>query len=324
MADYQYDSGSGMVTGLFSDRASAERAYQALPERGYSKDDVNLIMSDDTRKRHFSDTGDATELGSKAAEGAGIGAGIGGALGAAVAAVAAVGTSIAVPGLGLVIAGPLAAAIAGAGAGGVTGGLLGALVGSGIPEERVREYEKGIEGGGILMGVSPRSREDAEHFEKHWKENSGQHVVGTSIGVGAGALAGGAIGAAAGPVGMAAGAAVGAVAGGLAGNGTAAIVNPSAEDRYWRDAYLSEPYAASDRTYDDYGPAYSVGYNGRAKYSQSFEDAEESLSRDWEESKGKSRLDWQEARQASKAAWTRVDMATSNKEGKMPVYEGNI
>ncbi|UUZ46769.1 hypothetical protein LP420_23390 [Massilia sp. B-10] len=57
-----------MVTGLFHDRSSAERAYSAVADRGYNKDDVTLMMSDDTRKRHFADT--ETELGSKAAEGA--------------------------------------------------------------------------------------------------------------------------------------------------------------------------------------------------------------------------------------------------------------
>src|SRR5688572_21631256 len=65
------------VTGLFNDRASAERAYEAVSERGYTRDDVNLVMSDDTRKRYFSgDQAVTTELGTKAAEGAGIGAGI--------------------------------------------------------------------------------------------------------------------------------------------------------------------------------------------------------------------------------------------------------
>jgi len=115
-----------MVTGLFSDRTSAERAYGAITSRGYDKDDVNLVMSDKTRKAHFANSDNVdTELGNKAAEGAGVGGAIGGTLGAIVAAVAAVGTSLAVPGLGLVIAGPIAAALAGAGAGGLTGGLVG-------------------------------------------------------------------------------------------------------------------------------------------------------------------------------------------------------
>jgi hypothetical protein len=177
MADMTTGKNSPMVTGLFRDRESAERAYQTISDRGYSHDDVNLVMSDDTRKKHFSGA-DAqnTELGSKAAEGAGIGGAIGGTLGAIAAAVAAVGTSLVLPGVGLVVAGPLAAALAGGGAGAATGGLIGALVGSGIPEERVKHYESGINEGGILMGVHPRSPEDAEHFERSWKENRGEHV----------------------------------------------------------------------------------------------------------------------------------------------------
>ncbi|WP_043461442.1 hypothetical protein [Azohydromonas australica] len=173
MADTPY------VTGLFRDRDSAERAYQSLSDRGYTKDDLNLVMSDETRKRHFGNDkaiGTQTELGNKAAEGAGIGGAIGGTIGAIAAAVAAVGTSIAIPGLGLVVAGPIAAALAGAGAGAASGGLIGALIGWGIPEERVKHYEEGIKQGGILMGVKPRSAEDAAHFESTWKAANGEHV----------------------------------------------------------------------------------------------------------------------------------------------------
>ena len=165
-----------MVTGLFNDRESAEDAYNAAVERGYSRDDINLMMSEETRKRHFhGDADERTELGTKAAEGAGIGGAIGGTLGAVAAAIAAVGTSIAIPGLGLVIAGPVAAALAGAGAGAAAGGIVGALVGWGIPEERVTHYEEGLKEGGIVMGVTPRSDDDAAYLEKKWKTR-GTHV----------------------------------------------------------------------------------------------------------------------------------------------------
>lgn len=171
-----------LVTGLFRDRDSAERAYQSVSDRGYDKNDVNLVMSDETRERHFGSNASATtagrqtELGNKAAEGAGVGGAIGGTVGAIAAAIAAVGTTLAVPGLGLIIAGPLAAAVAGAGAGAATGGIVGALIGWGIPEERVKEYDAGIKEGGILMAVKPRNDEDALHFENQWRQNSGEHV----------------------------------------------------------------------------------------------------------------------------------------------------
>ena len=82
-----------IATTLFPDRAAAERGYTALTERGYGKDDVNLAMSDETRKS-FIATGTETELGNKAAEGAGVGGAIGGTIGAIAAAVAAIGTSL--------------------------------------------------------------------------------------------------------------------------------------------------------------------------------------------------------------------------------------
>src|SRR5678816_2178878 len=167
---------SGLVTGLFPDRESAERAYGSLTERGYGQDDVNLVMSDETRKKHFSVDDRETELGNKALKGAGTGAAVGGAVGATLAAIAAIGTTLALPGLGLLVAGPIAAALAGAGAGGATGGLIGALIGAGIPEERVTDYGEGIKNGGFMMGLTPRTPEDAAYFEEEWKNSRGGQV----------------------------------------------------------------------------------------------------------------------------------------------------
>lgn len=168
-------TGRNWLTGSFRDRASAENAYNSLTSRGYTRDDINLMMSDDTRKRYFSDDND-TGLGTKAMEGAGTGGAIGGTVGAILAALTAVGTSIAIPGLGLVVAGPIAAALAGAGAGGLTGGLIGAMIGAGIPEDRAKLYDEDIRNGGIVMGVNPRNDEDATYFEQEWKRHQGQNI----------------------------------------------------------------------------------------------------------------------------------------------------
>jgi hypothetical protein len=165
-----------MVTGLFWDRTSAENAYNSAKSRGYSDSDLNVVMSDETRKKHFISGTTETELGNKAAKGAGVGAGIGGTVGAVAAGIAAVGTAIAIPGLGLVVAGPIAAALAGAGAGGAAGGLLGALVGAGIPEERVKDYEKGLKDGGILLGLKPRNASEAQDIQSTWRTGKGDHV----------------------------------------------------------------------------------------------------------------------------------------------------
>lgn len=164
-----------MLSGLFRDKDSTEKAYTSLKDRGYTDDDINLMMSDQTRDTWFAD-GDNSELGSKALEGAGAGSAIGGTLGAIIGGIAAIGTNVLLPGLGLVVAGPLLAALAGAGAGGLTGGLVGALIGSGIPEEHAKEYETGIKEGGAVVGVTPRSAEDADYFENEWRGYRGEHI----------------------------------------------------------------------------------------------------------------------------------------------------
>lgn len=165
------------VTGTFADRDSAERAYNLMLSRGYDEEEINLLMSDETRQRFFSDEeGADRELGNKALESAGVGGAIGVTAGAILAAVVAIGTSIAIPGIGLVIAGPIAVALAGAGAGGLTGGIIGALIGWGIPEEQAKLYENDLKNGGIILGVMPRNEDDAAYFEGEWKAHNSRNI----------------------------------------------------------------------------------------------------------------------------------------------------
>ena len=154
----------------------------------------------------------------------------------------------------------------------------------------------------------------------------GSHPVGTAAGAVAGAVAAGAAAGtvAAGPLGTAVGAAIGAVAGGLAGKGIAELIDPTVEDRYWKDNYSSRPYVASGASYNDYGPAYRYGYETYPKYhGRMFEDVEPELSRDWERFKGTSRLTWNEAKYATRDSFQRVSDAVeravpgdSDRDGK--------
>ena len=165
-----------MVTGLFKDSESIERAYEVVSKRDYGTADINVVMSDDTRKQYFSDERQInTELGRKVEEGGELGGPTGGRIGMLIPAIIAVGV-VALPGLGLILAGPVAVALAAAGAAGVAVGLVGALSDWGIPEERAKQYETGIHDGGILMGVKPRSDEDAQYFVQQWKAIGAQHL----------------------------------------------------------------------------------------------------------------------------------------------------
>ena len=69
------DGKTRMVTGLFKDSEAVERAYQVVSERNYTTEDINVLMSDDTRRRYFSDDRQInTELGRKVEEGGELGA----------------------------------------------------------------------------------------------------------------------------------------------------------------------------------------------------------------------------------------------------------
>ncbi len=180
---FDWKTAMSMITGLFQDRDSAERAYQAVVERGYEASDVSLVISEKTRSREFASTGAGdTELARKATTDADkkaarqLGGPVGGTLGTVGAALAALGTAIVLPGLGIAVAGPVAAALAAAGSVGLAGGLVGALTHWGVPKRRIEQYEPGIRAGGILLGVTPRSDEDARHIEREWKASGGEHV----------------------------------------------------------------------------------------------------------------------------------------------------
>ena len=78
------------------------------------------------------------------------------------------------------------------------------------------------------------------------------------------------------------------------------------EDAHWERAHSRERYYKPGLDYEDYAPAYCVGYIGFAQYGGRFEDAERSLCANWERIKGDSRLSLDEALLAMRAAWDRV------------------
>ena len=160
-----------LVTGLFKNRVAAEAGVDAIMKRGYARDDISVLMSDATRNKEF-----ALQTRTHAADGLGIGSAVGGAVGAVLAAIVAVGTTLFLPGINLVIAGPIAAALAGAGAGGATGGVIGALIGAGIPEYRAKVYDTELRGGGILIGVEARSDDEVDSLERLLDELGASHV----------------------------------------------------------------------------------------------------------------------------------------------------
>ncbi len=162
-------------------RAEAESAVDALTKAGYREQDISVLMTDETREMQFGSV-KATTPGpdrgttSKLSEGVGVGGTVGASVGAVLAGIAAIGTVLLLPGLGLVVAGPIAAGLAGAGVGGAAGGLLGGLAGMGINEDRASYYEQGLREGGIVVGVKARSKDDVEALHKWFGQKGAEHV----------------------------------------------------------------------------------------------------------------------------------------------------
>jgi hypothetical protein len=167
-----------MITAVFRDRVNAQSAFDWLQYHGYTSGEINVMMSDQTRKLYeTSDTDEKVSSGTLMTEGVATGGAIGTAVGATLGAIAAIGTSVAIPGLGMIVAGPIVAALAGGGAGAVAGGLIGGLIGLGIPESNARAYELALREGGVAIGVVPHSDDDADAIRKRFEELEGENIV---------------------------------------------------------------------------------------------------------------------------------------------------
>jgi len=97
--------------------------------------------------------------------------------------------------------------------------------------------------------------------------------------------------------------------GSLNGKGIAEMIDPTAEEAYWRENYMLEVYYDKGYTYEDYHPAYRTGWEGRGRYEgRSFDEVERELEADYNRYRGTSRLGWDKNRQAARAAWDRFDV----------------
>ena len=84
---------------------------------------------------------------------------------------------------------------------------------------------------------------------------------------------------------------------------------PGSEADYWRESYSDEPYYQAGRAFDEYSPAYELGWVSYSTYGGEFDAADRVLANDWEVRRGISKLSWDEARPATRAAWQRAHNA---------------
>ncbi len=144
---------------LFHPSTDFSALFAELKNYGYYAEDLQLIMSDNARKRYFNSdkTPDVNvELNDKASEGFTTGAISGGLIGAIIGGLTLSG-SLLIPGSQILLLGPAVGGISGALAGSATGGIIGALVGMGIPEVEAKFFNESVnDNDNVLVVVNAR------------------------------------------------------------------------------------------------------------------------------------------------------------------------
>jgi Heat induced stress protein YflT len=292
----------GTVVRLFETRDQARRAVEALRDAGFRTEDLGIAMRD---RQEAADV--AADVGAGGATAAG--AAGGGVLGALAGLFAGAG-ALAIPGIGpIVAAGPLLAALGGGAIGALAGGLIGALVDMGVPEEEARDYQAGVERGGILLTARvPDGREaearaaldragvrDLDYHRGLWTREPNYRYdidrtadVGTGAGeaTAGGAVTGGLTGAVVGGVaGGPAGAAAGALIGGVAGAGVGAAIDFTEVEPEFRREWETGPDRGRS-TWEQAAPAYRYGWESydRPEYrGRAWDEVRPELERGWRE-----------------------------------------
>jgi hypothetical protein len=142
---------------------------------GFRAADISILLPENLGSKDIAVAG-----ASKAPEGATAGGVSGAAIGGVLGWLAGIG-SLAIPGVGpLIAAGPIVGALAGAGAVGAAGGLIGAIAGFGIPEYEAKRYEGRIRKGGILLSVHADDSEWTSKAKEILEETGAEDVSSSS------------------------------------------------------------------------------------------------------------------------------------------------
>src|SRR3990172_3139866 len=169
------------IIGIFDNRFDAESAVADLENKGYSTDEMSIILKDG----HTIETREGSK-GGAAAEGAVSGATTGGAIGGLAGLLIGIG-AITIPGIGaLLIGGPLAAALgltgaaaatlSGVATGALAGGLIGGLIALGFPEEAAEVYERRIREGAVLLAVPASDASDEDEVRNVFESYNADEV----------------------------------------------------------------------------------------------------------------------------------------------------
>lgn len=153
-----------------SQAAKAGEIISKLQDQGLPAQSMSLLFSENEYSRSY------LEQHTKAPEGAVTGGSAGMVLGSLAGWLAGIG-SLAIPGLGpLIAAGPIMAALSGGAIGGAVGSLLGFFVGVGISEVEAKHDKSQLKEGHVLISVSVESKDHEDITREVFKEYGAENV----------------------------------------------------------------------------------------------------------------------------------------------------
>jgi hypothetical protein len=86
------------------------------------------------------------------------------------------------------------------------------------------------------------------------------------------------------------------------------------QEAHWREQHDRQPYAKGTK-YEDFAPAYRMGYEGALQHhGKTFDEIEENLAVQWQKAPPGSSLPWDTVRPAVNLAWERMAGVISPRE----------
>ena len=146
-----------LEVGIFDSIDDARRAVQELLAAGFSREQITVVCSDETKERYFREFEHQHPAGTFAPA-ATI---TGGTIGALVGGLAVVASAVATGSLALWAAGPISAW-----AGGVAGGLVGAMMTRGVEKELANFYQQSVVSGQILVAAEDHGPNSSQMLVK--------------------------------------------------------------------------------------------------------------------------------------------------------------
>ncbi len=153
MVEFPFSTNKEIIAGIFNNEESALKALIDLRKSGYSPEEINVVMSRETRNQLFGNSDHSFYFGLRNGH-----------------------ISLWSSETGMVGTGPMLATLDESGFLSQTTGVRAALIGAGIPMEQAQKCNESLKNGKILLTVNPKNEDDLEYISYKWNQYHAEEV----------------------------------------------------------------------------------------------------------------------------------------------------